>query len=102
MIIAGKLRKTSTFNIPTVFTDEYLAKDHEFHMTDCKSYLMKDNDDINNIGGASVEFEHILQSGFDNDKKKSNGKMYVFDVKSGSNIINKMAEKFTDMDIVER
>lgn len=92
MIIAGKVRKTSTFNIPTVFTDEYLAKDHEFHMTDCKSYLMKDN----------VEFEHILQSGFDNDKKKSNGKMYVFDVKSGSNIINKMAEKFTDMDIVER
>lgn len=59
-------------------------------------------DDINDIGDASVEFEHILQSGFDNDKKKSNGKMYVFDVKSGSNIINKMAEKFTDMDIVER
>lgn len=58
--------------------------------------------DINDIGGASVEFEHILQTGFDNDKKKSNGKMYVFDVKSGSNIINKMAEKFTDMDIVER
>lgn len=59
-------------------------------------------DDINDIGDASVEFEHILQSGFDNDKKKSNGKMYMFDVKSGSNIINKMAEKFTDMDIVER
>lgn len=57
-------------------------------------------DDINDIGDASVEFEHILQSGFDNDKKRSNGKMYVFDVKSGSNIINKMAEKFTDMDIV--
>lgn len=45
MIIAGKLRKTSTFNMPTVFTDEYLAKDHEFHMTDCKSYLMKDKND---------------------------------------------------------
>lgn len=45
MIIAGKLRKTSIFNIPTVFTDEYLAKDHEFHMTDCKSYLMKDKND---------------------------------------------------------
>ena len=28
MIIAGKLRKTSTFNIPTVFTNEYLAKEH--------------------------------------------------------------------------
>lgn len=59
-------------------------------------------DDINDIGGASVEFEHILQTGFNNDKKKSNGKMYVFDVKSGSNIINKMAEKFTDTDVVER
>lgn len=59
-------------------------------------------DDINNIGDESVEFEHILQTGFNNDKKKSNGKMYVFDVKSGSNIINKMTEKFTDMDIVER
>lgn len=59
-------------------------------------------DDINDIGDASVEFEHILQSGFNNDKKKSNGKMYVFDVKSGINIINKMAETFTDMDIVER
>lgn len=59
-------------------------------------------DDINDIVGVLVEFEHILQTGFDNDKKKSNGKMYVFDVKSGSNIINKMAEKFTDMDIVER
>ena len=45
MIIAGKLRKTSTFNIPTVFTDEYLLKDHEFHMIDCKSYLMKDKND---------------------------------------------------------
>jgi hypothetical protein len=42
MIIAGKLRKTSTFNIPTVFTNEYLAKEHEFYMTDCKSDLMKD------------------------------------------------------------
>ena len=63
---------------------------------------IKIGDDINDIVGVPVEFEHILQSGFDNDKKKSNGKMYVFDVKSGSNIINKMAEKFTDMDIVER
>ena len=26
--------------------------------------------DINDIGGASVEFEHISQTGFDNDKKK--------------------------------
>ena len=42
MIIAGKLRKTSTFNIPTVFTNEYLAKEHEFYMMDCKSDLMKD------------------------------------------------------------
>lgn len=58
--------------------------------------------DINDIGGASVEFEHISQTGFNNDKKKSNGKMYVFDVKSGINIIDKMAEKFTGTDIVER
>lgn len=64
--------------------------------------VTKIGDDINDISGASIEFEHILQTGFNNDKKKSNGKMYVFDVKSGSNIINKMAEKFTDMDIVER
>lgn len=59
-------------------------------------------DDINDIGGASVEFEHILQSGFDNDKKRSNSKMIASDVKSGSNIVNKMAEKFTDTDVVER
>lgn len=26
--------------------------------------------DINDIGGASIEFEYISQSGFDNDKKK--------------------------------
>lgn len=45
LIIAGKLRKTGAFNIPTVFTDEYLAKEHEFHMTDCKSYLMKYKND---------------------------------------------------------
>lgn len=64
--------------------------------------VTKIGDDINDIVGVPVEFEHILQSGFDNDKKKSNGKMYVSDVKSGSNIVNKMVEKFTDMDIVER
>lgn len=58
--------------------------------------------DINDIGGASVEFEHILQTGFNNDKKKSNGKMYVLDVKSGSNIVNKMSKKFVDTDIVIR
>lgn len=32
-------------------------------------------DDINNISGASIEFEHISQTGFNNDKKNSNGKM---------------------------
>lgn len=57
-------------------------------------------DDINDIVGVSVEFEHILQSGFNNDRKKSNGKIYVSDVKSGSDIVNKMAKKFTDTDIV--
>lgn len=45
MIIAGKLRKTGAFNIPTAFTNEYLAKEHEYHMSDCKSYLMKDKND---------------------------------------------------------
>ena len=44
-IFVWKRRKTSTFNIPTVFTDEYLVKEHEFHMNDCKSYLMKDKND---------------------------------------------------------
>lgn len=62
---------------------------------------IKINDDIDDIVGVSVESEHILQSGFNNDKK-SNGKMYVSDVKSGSNIAYKMAEKFNDTDIVIR
>lgn len=57
---------------------------------------------INDIVGVPIEFKHILQTGFDNDKRKSNGKMYVSDVKSGSNIVNKMAEKFVDTDIVIR
>lgn len=57
---------------------------------------------INDIVGVPVEFEHILQSGFNSDKKKSNSKMYVSDVKSGSDIVNKMAKKFTDTDIVVR
>lgn len=63
---------------------------------------IKINDAIDDIVGVSVEFEHILQSGFDSDKKKNNGKMYVSDVKSGSDIVNKMAKKFTDTDIVVR
>jgi hypothetical protein len=64
--------------------------------------VTKIGDDINDIVGVPVEFEHILQTGFNNDKKKSNGKMYVSDVKSGSNIVNKMSKKFVDTDIVIR
>lgn len=80
-MIIIKLKGPSGVILPSILdNDEYLAKDHEFYMTDCKSYLMKDN----------------------NDKEKSNGKMYVSDIKSGTNIVNKMAEKFTDTDIVKR
>ena len=64
--------------------------------------VTKIGDDINDIVDVPVEFEHILQTGFNNDKKKSNGKMYVSDVKSGSNIVNKMSKKFVDTDIVIR
>lgn len=74
----------------------------EFHKLDSGVFdeAIKIANDINDIVGVSVKYERILQSGFNNDKRKSNGKMVVLDVKSGSDIFNKMAEKFTDTDIV--
>lgn len=45
-VIVIKLKGLSSVILPSILdNDEYLAKDHEFYMTDCKSYLMKDKND---------------------------------------------------------
>lgn len=44
-MIIIKLKGPSSVILPSILdNDEYLVKDHEFYMTDCKSYLMKDKD----------------------------------------------------------
>ena len=41
-IIAGKLRKTSTFVIPTMFDGDYFKEYHNLQYNDCKSDSMND------------------------------------------------------------